>query len=288
MKKTLFAAILPAVVLFLGCGNKSATAETEGDTLATAEETQTEAVATESQYIETQFYSNSIKQNRTIAVYLPANYSKSKTYPVIYGEDGLVIQSGRYKELLDSLIGGGLIEPVIVAVSYENKNVIPGFRMAYRNAEYVEAIANEDPQLTQIYNNHLNYFVREFIPYIENNYSVAKDREGRIYYGTSNSADFGLTLSFRMPNLFGEYWCFSPVYSQLWDYKPLAMPTKYFIDRGSQEEQGDMMIYFANLIDFLRRSGGDVTEWTFQGGHDRAKWREDFIKMLVTRFKVES
>ena len=287
MKKTLFAAILPAVVLFLGCGNKTATAETEGDTLATAEETQTESVATESQYIETQFYSNSMKQNRTIAVYLPANYSKSKTYPVIYGEDGLVIQSGRYKELLDSLIGSGEIEPVVVAVSYENKNPVPGFRMAYRNAEYVEAIAGQDPQLTQIYNDHLNYFVQEFIPYIESNYSVADTREGRIYYGTSNSADFGLTLSFRMPNLFAEYWCFSPVYSQLWDYKPLAMPTRYYIDRGSKEEEGDMMIYFANLIDFLRRSGGEVTEWTFNGGHDRAKWREDFIKMLVTRFKVE-
>ncbi len=283
MKKTLFAALLPAMALMIACGNSN-THETSSDTLASTEATGDETVQTESQYIETQFYSNSMQQNRTIAVYLPANYSKSKTYPVIYGEDGLVIQSGRYKELLDSLISRGEIEPVVVAVSYENKNPIPGYQMAYRNAEFVEAIANEDPQLTQIYNNHLNYFVHEFIPYIENNYSVSTNREGRIYYGTSNSADFGLTLSFRMPDLFAEYWCFSPVYSQLWDYQPLAMPTRYYIDRGSEEEKGDMMIYFSNLIDFLRRSGGDVTEWTFQGGHDRAKWRADFIKMLKTRF----
>ena len=280
------AVLLPVSAIMLCCGNNTAT-ETENDSIVIVQAIEeTEEISTESQYIETQLYSKFMQQNRTIAVYLPANYTKSKTYPVIYGEDGLVIQSGRYKELLDSLIGDGLIEPVIVAVSYENKNVIPGYRMAYRNAEYVEAIANQDPQLTQIYNNHLNYFVREFIPYIEINYSVAKDREGRVYYGTSNSADFGLTLSFRMPDLFGEYWCFSPVYSQLWDYKPLAMPTKSYIDRGSKEEQGDMMIYFSTLIDFLRRSGGDVTEWTFQGGHDRAKWRADFIKMLQTRFGV--
>lgn len=287
MKRTLlFTTLLTALSLFFCCGNNTAP-ETANDSTAPTEAAPTKEVVTKSQYIENQFYSNSMKQNRTIAVYLPANYSSSNTYPVIYGEDGLVVQSGRYKELLDSLIGSGEIEPVVVAVSYENKNPIPGFRMAYRNAEYVEAIAGEDPQLTQIYNDHLNYFVQEFIPYIESNYSVAKKREGRIYYGTSNSADFGLTLSFRKPDLFAEYWCFSPVYSQLWDYKPLAMPTKYYIDRGSEEEKGDMIIYFANLVDFLRRSGGDVTEWTFQGGHDRAKWREDFIKMLITRFGVE-
>ncbi len=284
MKKLLLLLCLP-VIATIGCNggtSKNIPKNPESEDVAKAERENSP-----SQYIEKSLYSNSMLQSRTVSVYLPRNYSQSNTYPVIYAEDGLVVATGRYKELLDSLIDGGIIEPVIVATSYENKDIIPGFRMAYRNAEYVEAIARENPQLTQIYNNHLNYFVYEFIPYIENNYSVVKKRDGRIYYGTSNSADFGLTLSFRMPDLFGEYWCFSPVYSQLWNYGRLAMPTRYFIDRGSEEEKGDMKIYFSNLVDFLRNSGGDVTEWTFNGGHDRSKWREDFIKMLVTRFPAK-
>ena len=285
MQKHIQLLCLPLLAIMICCGNKTSTkssqTSTESDSTTIKEDT-----LSPSQYNESTFYSNSMRQNRTIAVYLPANYDKNKTYPVIYGEDGLVVATGHYKELLDSLIDGGTIRPVIVATSYENKDIIPGYRMAYRNAEYVEAIANNDPQLTQIYNDHLNYFVHEFIPHIENNYSVSRKRDERIYYGTSNSADFGLTLSFRMPNLFGEYWCFSPVYSQLWDYHPLAMPTRYYIEWGSEEQKGDMLIYFNNLVDFLRKSGGDVTDWTFNGGHDRAKWREDFIKMLTMRFGV--
>lgn len=277
----MFFSLLAALLLF-ACGNaRSAGEEPSKDTATVTEE----VVSPESQFIETRFYSNAMGQSRTIAVYLPANYSKSNTYKVVYTEDGLVFATGNYKELLDSLIAGGLMQPVVVACSYENKDRVPGTGYAYRNAEYVEDIAKSSPTLQRIFDNHMNYFLHEFIPYIENNYSVSKERDGRVYYGTSNSADFGLTMSFRSQGLFAEYWCFSPVYSVLWDYSPLSQKTDYFINWGTGEEMGDRKVYFHNMTNFIEQSGGNVRKWTFNGGHDRPKWREEFSKLAQERLK---
>lgn len=280
MKKNGFVLSLIPVLLLFACNNArtSSAEEITQDSSSVAE-----VISPESKFVETQFYSSAMGQTRTIAVYIPANYSESNTYKVIYTEDGLVFATGNYKELLDSLIAGGMIQPVIVACSYENKDRIPGTGYAYRNAEYVEDIAKSSPVLQQIFDSHMNYFLHEFIPYIESNYSVSKKRDDRIYYGTSNSADFGLTLSFRSQDLFAEYWCFSPVYSVLWDYAPLAQSTGYFINWGTGEQKGDRLVYFHNLTDFLKKSGGNVRQWTFNGGHDRPKWREEFSKLAQER-----
>ena len=226
---------------------------------------------------------DSYGMTRKCGVYLPEGMDPKSQYPVIFMEDGLVFKETGFKKYLDSLIAYGAMNPVIVACAYENKIIIPGYRIAYRNAEYVEEIAKTDVELAKLFDQHYSYFKEEFIPYINKSYPVSPKPADRIYFGTSNSADFGITLSMRDPRLFSEFWCYSPVYSNISEYGALSTPVKYSICWGIKEEVG-MTDYFPTLVKDIRKRGGDVKSWTFSGGHDREWWRYWFFEELMRRF----
>lgn len=222
-------------------------------------------------------------EGRNVGIYLPAGYSEKIEYPVIYMEDGLVFKDCNFKYVLDSLVFYEMISPVVVVCSYENKMKVPGTDIAFRNAEYIEALARTDSRLMELYENHYRYFNEALIPYIEKNFNVSSNRSERIYFGTSNSADFGLTLSFRNPALFSEYWCYSPVYSDVSPYGYLSEDVKYGICWGTLEEIGQFN-YFPELLKDIRKRGGKVNSWTFDGGHDRKWWKYWFFEELKRRF----
>lgn len=219
-------------------------------------------------------------------LYLPVGYDSRKIYPVVYMADGLVFKDNSYRTMIDSLIMSGSMRPVVIACSYENKKQIPGFTIAYRNAEYIDALSKNDPQLKVLFNSHMDYFINSFIPYIESRCRVSHERGERVFYGTSNSADFGLTLSMMHPELMSEYWCFSPVYSDLDGFGMIGDETEYRICWGIKEEVGQED-YFPALVKSIRKRGGYVKDWTFDGGHDRAWWKQWFASELVRRFPLE-
>lgn len=220
---------------------------------------------------------------RSGAIYIPKGVSTNEKVPIIYMGDGLIFKECGFKRMIDSLIDNECISPVIIACSYENKIRIKGYNIAYRNAEYVEALAKNDNTLAKLFENHYNYFTGEFIPYVEKNAPVSKDANDRIFFGTSNSADFGLTLSMRNPGLITEYWCFSPVYSDISDYGRITEPTTYRICWGIKEEVNNDQ-YFPALLNNIRKRGGEVTSWVFNGGHDRNWWKYWFSEELKRKF----
>ena len=220
---------------------------------------------------------------RSGGIYIPKGVSSDDILPVIYMGDGLVFKDCGFKRMIDSLIDCKAISPVVVACAYENKKTIPGYNMAFRNAEYVEALSKNDNTLAQLFDNHYAYFLNEFIPYVEKNAPVSRTADERLFFGTSNSADFGITLSLRMPGLISEYWCYSPVYSDISEYGMIEAPTTYRICWGIKEEI-NMFDYFPNLLKDIRKRGGDVHSWVFNGGHDREWWKYWFSEELQRRF----
>lgn len=223
---------------------------------------------------------------RTGGIYLPKNVKADDELPVIYMADGLVFKECGFKKMIDSLIDSKSIRPIVVACSYENKKTVPGYNLAYRNAEYVEALAKNDNSLAKLFNNHYSYFINEFIPYIEKEAPVSRSAQERVFFGTSNSADFGITLSIRNQGLITEYWCYSPVFSDIKDYGIIESPTSYRICWGAKEEVG-MFDYFPNLLKDIRKRGGTVHSWVFNGGHDRGWWKYWFCEELKRRFPYE-
>ena len=45
-----------------------------------------------------------------------------------------------------------------------------------------------------------------------------------------------------------------------------------------------MFDYFPNLLKDIRKRGGKVNSWVFNGGHDRDWWRYWFKQELMRRF----
>lgn len=223
---------------------------------------------------------------RTGGIYIPKGVKSKDKLPVIYMADGLVFKDCGFKSMIDSLIDLKEISPVVIACSYENKKTVPGKKLAYRNAEYIEALAKNDNTLAQLFENHYNFFVNEFIPYIEKEAPVSGSAADRLFFGTSNSADFGITLSMRNQGLISEYWCYSPVYSDIREYGLLSSQTSYRICWGSKEEVG-MEDYFPSLLKDIRKRGGIVHSWIFDGGHDRSWWKYWFSEELKTRFPAK-
>jgi len=220
---------------------------------------------------------------RSGAIYLPQGIRPKDKLPVIYMCDGLVFRECGFKKMIDSLIEEKQISPVVIACSYENKMTIPGYRIAFRNAEYIESLAEKDQKLANLFKNHYNYFIKEFIPYIEKEAPVSKLPKDRVFFGTSNSADFGITLSMRDQGLMSEYWCYSPVFSDVSGYGLIESPTSYRICWGIKEEVG-LEEYFPNLLKDIRKRGGDVKSWVYNGGHDRNWWKHWFREELKRRF----
>ena len=220
---------------------------------------------------------------RSGGIYLPKGISPKDRLPVIYMADGLIFKECGFKKMMDSLVENKSISPVVIACSFENKKTIPNYNLAYRNAEYVEALARNDNNLARLFENHYNYFIKEFIPYVEKKVNVSDSRDERIFFGTSNSADFGITLSLRNPALIAEYWCYSPVYSEIKDYGLISTPTTYMVCWGAKEEIGKDD-YFADLMKDIRKRGGTVHSWVYNGGHDREWWKYWFSEELKRRF----
>lgn len=223
---------------------------------------------------------------RSAGIYISKGINTANEYPVIYMADGLVFKECGFRKMLDSLTECKAIRPVVIACSYENKKTIPGYRLAYRNAEYVESLARNDNELAKLFDNHYSFFVNEFIPYVQKAAPVSASSDNRLFFGTSNSADFGITLSLRNPGLISEYWCFSPVFSNINEYGILSSPTLYSICWGAKEEVG-MEDYFPNLLKDIRKRGGTVRSWVFNGGHDRNWWKFWFAEELKRRFPYE-
>lgn len=218
-----------------------------------------------SQYVESNLESQYTGDVRTIGVYLPDGYNKKNTYPTIYMADGISFNSGDYRHVLDSLIGHGIIEPIIVSCSYNSKGV---------SASSSETF-------------NIDFFTEELMPFVESKYSVSSDRNDKVYYGISGSADAGLKISLTRQELMSEYWCFSPLNSDISFYSSLSESTAYKIYWVNKDELKSSFDYFPSMVNSLRKRGGSVKTKTLDTPSSTRVWREEFIKLVSTRFGVE-
>ena len=135
------------------------------------------------------YYSNSERKNRTMGVYLPPNYSASKSYNTMYFLHG---GGGTYKEgydycrpdiMMDNLLSEGKIDPMIVVMpDYNSPALTNGFESEMMNA---------------------------VIPYIESNYSAVKNKDGRALCGYSMGGINTIAIGSKHYDTFSYLGCFS-------------------------------------------------------------------------------
>ena len=247
----------------------------------------------DSRFYTDSIYSSHLEEYRKHTVYLPKSYDSTQTYPIIYATDGDEPQNRDFiKQVLDSLIGANAIRPVIYIGSHANINVVPGsqiqtedgqtFSMQYRFFEYVEIDREQGMQeAVERFENHMNYFTKELIPIAEKAFNPGATSEDRIFYGYSNGAGFGANLLNKHPTLIGTFICFSTVGSNVgknaWDMN-IKYPDLY-LQYGDQETGGYVDEPTA-LKGIYEKSASFYELKTYEGGHEIAKWNEEFGKTI--------
>jgi S-formylglutathione hydrolase FrmB len=122
---------------------------------------------------------------------LPASYEKetSKKYPVLYFLHGL----GENEQMLMNSGGWGLIEDL------RQQNKVGDFLMVAPEGRGGFFINSADGQ-----ERYSDFFLSEFVPYIETHYRIIRDRKHRGVTGLSMGGYGALRFAFAHPELFGS------------------------------------------------------------------------------------
>jgi enterochelin esterase-like enzyme len=198
-----------------------------------------------------------------VRVYLPANYTSDRRYPVVYTADGIGwLEQMQLPTVLDNLIADGSIEPVIVVMIDSQKDRRAWY---YYNDEY------------------LSYLAR-VIEYTDRAYSTRAQREQRLHIGSSAGGRAALFAASERPDLFGNAALFSAgLDGPISYFEPLltrkkAPSLRLWISAGTYEG----VIYDEAKVAarVFRNARQPVREVYVHQGHSFGAWRELSVDML--------
>ena len=211
-------------------------------------------------------YENS---ERTAQIYLPAGYSDSRAYPVLYVHGGTsALDNGKMKNALDNLIGDS-VEPLIAVFVAENQ------------------ATDRDPQQ---YNKMV---VEELVPAIDGKYSTIKDAGARATVGAAQAGSAALMSAVQHPEVFGRMGGFSLIANvgDLKETMPSAdeRPMVMYLDWGtyhlrSPHEAWDFAKENREIWQLLRDRGYRPAGGERPEGFGWACWRDHADEMLAALF----
>lgn len=219
------------------------------------------------------YYSEVTGGLRDIIVYTPAGYDPSRKYPVLYlmgGSGDLTetwVMHGKANFILDNVIAEGKAKPMIV--------VFPNDQMVTRMHPQHTELAF--PLMEQEYRKHI-------IPFVEERYSVIRNRHGRAISGLSMGGRLSQYVGFRCLDLFGSFGLLSSAIETketpaLFE-KNINKKIDYLFIGAGTHETGPMARH-QKLHEELERMGiGHEYYVGSNGAHDLVAWKH----LLYYRF----
>lgn len=144
------------------------------------------------------YFSTYANRESRVNVLLPPNYSEDKEYPVLYichgywdNEDWMARDVVGISVMLSNLYANGEAEEMIVVCPY----IFVSEELPY--------CTGMDWKNNLAYDNFINDLVTDLMPFIEENFSVAKGRENTAITGFSMGGRESLFIGFKRPDLFG-------------------------------------------------------------------------------------
>lgn len=161
-----------------------------------------------------------LKVDKKFAIYLPAGYETSqRSYPVLYLLHGYSdnqtgwIQFGEVQSIVDKGISEGTITPMII--------VMPDGEKTWYMNDAMGKYPFED------------FFIKEFIPYIEKNYRCRTEKESRAIAGLSMGGFGSLLNAMHHPEMFST--C-------------VALSAAVFLDEDiNKMSQADYAMFFSKI-----------------------------------------
>ncbi|ANE51656.1 alpha/beta hydrolase [Flavisolibacter tropicus] len=251
---------------------------------------------------------------RHVDVWLPADYTPSKKYAVLYMHDGQMLfdssttwnkQEWGVDESLSVLLKQKKIQPCIVVGIWNSG--------AGRFADYFPQQAFESlsqPQQDSIYNgvnskalfngqkinsdNYLKFLVNELKPFIDSTYSTYKDRQHTFIAGSSMGGLISLYAICEYPQVFGAAACLSthwpglftvegnPIPQAFFNYMKKQLPNpathKLYFDYGDQTLDALYPPLQQQADKIVKAKGYTKKNWTtkyFPGeNHSEAAWKK--------------
>ena len=187
MKKICLILILAASMLFCGCEKE----ENEPD------------------IDDVDFSSVILDKEMKLKIYMPPGYEEGVFFPVLYffpdggGSVYTVMDGYGTAEKAEAMIEAGIIEPIIiVAVDIDRS-------FGVNSAETVETVETESGKVFER-GMYEDYFVKEIIPYIDENYNTIDDKSARYAGGYSMGGFAALHIAMRNPEIFSKAGGHSP------------------------------------------------------------------------------
>lgn len=248
--------------------------------------------------IETKYYSTTTGKDRNAIVILPNGYSEEKKYPVLYlfhggmGDEKDWI-SGNVQYMIGNMIASKEAVEMIL--------VMPNCR-----CREDDSAANADGFAlghVQSFDNFINDFRDNLMPFINKTYSVAEGRENTAIAGFSMGGRVSLHIGFSLPDKVGYTGAFSPAYGifsytnnglteeGLFTEQTFTLPAEYknntfvMINNGLQ----DTMVHKEpeRYHKALDANGVEHIYYTMKGGHDWPVWRNGFYNFARYVFQPQ-
>ena len=227
-------------------------------------------------------------------VYLPADYSSEKKYPVLYmlpggGDDeDTWMDMGRLPQIMDNLIGKKKAEEMLVVMvnSMPNQlsaphimNPIPGKKSHFEMMGTPEGASGGE---------FANDLIRNVIPYIESHFSVIPEKKGRAICGVSMGGLYLTNIIQNNPKTFDH----------------IALMGSGIMDKGAGDEvlepvkkdgyrlfwigagQKDMAFSSArNIMEAMDRLSMPYIYFDPQDGHNWRSWRRNLMNLVPELFR---
>lgn len=206
--------------------------------------------------------STNLKATRDVNIYLPPGYRPDRRYPLVLVADAqLYINCVHLPEMLDQLITGGSMEPVVMAMVTTH----PDYRV--RSNEYLPD-GNHWAQFQ-------GFLLEELLPDVERKYSAGGDRQHRAMLGFSNGAALSIFTTASHPDLFRGAISESVAYvegKRGMPFPPELAP-QYYLIMGKLET---MLWENSQLLQAdLRHRGATLQVSERTGGHEPIFWAEE-------------
>ena len=185
------------------------------------------------------YYSNFCKRNKPYVVLLPAGYTESKKYPVMYVMHGYWENQNRMCRVgNDTQAGMTMVEIVGNAIaSGEAKEQILVFPYIY-SSQTQNDCSGMDNANNQAYDNFDTVLVNELMLEIEKNFSVKTGKENTAITGFSMGGRESLLIGMKHPDLFGYVGsiCAAPGVPTIKFASDAAAPYLLFMTAGDNDK----------------------------------------------------
>lgn len=243
---------------------------------------------------------------RPLDVWLPKNYSKNKTYAVLYMHDGQMLfdstktwnkQEWKVDEWASKLMKEGKTKDFIVVAPHNISEIRHNDYMPKKpimnNLDTIKAYFKYikfDFDTKKMYSdNYLKFLVNELKPYIDSTYSTKPDAKNTIVLGSSMGGLISMYAICEYPEIFGGAGCLSthwigsfdnknnPIPMSFLNYMKQNLPSskthKLYFDYGTKTLDSLYLPYQDTLTHFFKTKG--INNIKFEGAdHSENSWNK--------------